>query len=627
MGNIMLSVTFLIVTACTVYPQCAFNDARKIRLLFHYDSVSRDWRAGQDSVVLIYRNYVNETTIKAVLDRYRENPFLKDLKVSGVPKSAHLLSPLINKAFSSVASLDVTNFSDGLAKFLVARGKEEMDMSLFRAIANTIKNHEEFTILFPLTAVLLKNLDPWNYSNFLNTLREAFNKDLKILPRSIVNLKGLKADDKSSEETRTVARFVQSDSGRVLLSCIELVDDVVHGRPVPGAIDSVTADGLMGGVKNTDLRNAFTLIRIVSNGIRSGGDGYILADSLKALSNDPITRNIYLGLIWQQIHGNGITFGNVKAEDVLDPGKVDSAFRYLSEIIDNTQSLSIAVDSLVNERLKQQKDLVPYYLSVLNHTRKLLTSYIAMKPFDRKIQLPQEIDAMVSLMSLSMTMAQDISLKNYNAVVLDAMELLCRAGMNSASVQNISTYLSFAANVVAAENSDDVKNAIEAVALPAGSSQIKRNSTFTIALNAYIGAYGGGHWISGKAGSGALSYGLTAPVGVAFSCGHGRKYAWSTGIFFSFVDVGAIAAFRFRGDSGIERIPSAIQLKDIVSPGIIVSLGLPCCPISINAGYQMGPNLFSVSSTSNDYRNVPYHRVSGSVCVDIPLIDFYTLPK
>jgi hypothetical protein len=130
-----------------------------------------------------------------------------------------------------------------------------------------------------------------------------------------------------------------------------------------------------------------------------------------------------------------------------------------------------------------------------------------------------------------------------------------------------------------------------------------------------------------QSGSGALSYGLTAPVGVALSCGHGWRYAWSTSIFFSFVDVGAIAAFRFQGDSTIEQIPSAIQLKDIVSPGIIISFGLPCCPISINAGYQMGPNLFSVASTSNDYRNMPYHRVSGSVCVDIPLIDFYTIPK
>ncbi|HYG15622.1 MAG TPA: hypothetical protein VEC12_07695, partial [Bacteroidia bacterium] len=96
---------------------------------------------------------------------------------------------------------------------------------------------------------------------------------------------------------------------------------------------------------------------------------------------------------------------------------------------------------------------------------------------------------------------------------------------------------------------------------------------------------------------------------------------WSSTILLSMVDIGAVAAFRFTNDSA-EEIPT-VQLQDIFSPGIFYSLGFPNSPVSLNIGYQMGPLLRKVTVQSNQYGQ-SYSRFSIALCVDIPLLNFYT---
>ena len=58
-------------------------------------------------------------------------------------------------------------------------------------------------------------------------------------------------------------------------------------------------------------------------------------------------------------------------------------------------------------------------------------------------------------------------------------------------------YGSFMAAMVLSKSSSDVENTIEAFALPAGSSRIKRESVFNVALNGYAGLYYGHEQIPG----------------------------------------------------------------------------------------------------------------------------------
>jgi hypothetical protein len=194
-------------------------------------------------------------------------------------------------------------------------------------------------------------------------------------------------------------------------------------------------------------------------------------------------------------------------------------------------------------------------------------------------------------------------------------------------------YGSFMSSIVEAKTSEDVAKAIESAALPTGSSRIKRETRFNVSLNSYIGLFLGYEQIRGfdTTGFKVNAFGISAPIGFAISRGHSvffigtGKSGWSTSAFVSIIDIGAIAAFRVKDDS-TSQVPT-IQLQDIISPGLFLSIGIPKCPVSVNFGVQMGPNLRAVTSTANNYSNSIYLRYSLSVVVDIPIFNFYSKGK
>ena len=201
-------------------------------------------------------------------------------------------------------------------------------------------------------------------------------------------------------------------------------------------------------------------------------------------------------------------------------------------------------------------------------------------------------------------------------------------------LERILQYGNFVADVVSAKNSDDVDKAIEAAALPPGSSIIKRESAFNVSVNGYLGFYYGNEHIKGIENKPFFnSYGVTAPIGIAISIGKQRWYPisslkkfdghWSNSLFISLFDLGAVAAYRF-GDNTTAKVPT-IQLKNIFSPGVFFSIGIPKSPVSINFGAQMGPNLRKIDANSttpsDDSSNKLYLRTSMSVLVDIPFFN------
>jgi hypothetical protein len=245
--------------------------------------------------------------------------------------------------------------------------------------------------------------------------------------------------------------------------------------------------------------------------------------------------------------------------------------------------------------------------------------------------------------------ALDINRKNYSAAIINTYHLYSfvfeKNGTNNDKVKKfLLKYGSFMASLCQAQNSDDVEKAIEAVALPTGSSRVKRETVFNVALNGYAGLFIGHESISGIKDCRVFNtYGVTAPIGISISRGHSfffintgedgwkkNKCGWSTSLFISIIDLGAVAAFRFKDDTTAQ-VPT-IQLKNIFSPGAFISLGIPKCPISLNLGAQVGPNLRKIDKNSatlasGDNDNKIYVRYSFSVLVDIPILNFSTKSK
>jgi hypothetical protein len=193
-------------------------------------------------------------------------------------------------------------------------------------------------------------------------------------------------------------------------------------------------------------------------------------------------------------------------------------------------------------------------------------------------------------------------------------------------------YGTFAASIAQAQNSDQVESAIESVALPSGSSRVKRETFRNVSLNAYLGAFGGWEYLPAlKQNKTSLSAGLSAPVGIAYSFGRigkgkeSLKGGQSLTIFAPLIDVGALAAFRFGNDSS--NVASTVQLKNIIAPGLFLYYGFRKSPISIGGGLQVGPRLRDISVKNPEDINVDknfYLRYGITIAVDIPIFNLYT---
>lgn len=206
---------------------------------------------------------------------------------------------------------------------------------------------------------------------------------------------------------------------------------------------------------------------------------------------------------------------------------------------------------------------------------------------------------------------------------------------------DIAKYGTFMANMVKAESPEEVKAILENVVLPVGSSSIKKNAKFNVAVQSYLGAY----WAPSGLGSNPTDetmswnqpFGVTAPIGFSFSIGL-REKRGSLSAFVSILDIGAIVDYDLQTDS-ISTSSSTttvetskeykIELGQIFSPGFYIVYGaFNNIPLSLSGGFQYGPGIFDISSTEGSLVNEnPYWRLSLTLTVDIPLFNLHHKPK
>jgi hypothetical protein len=313
---------------------------------------------------------------------------------------------------------------------------------------------------------------------------------------------------------------------------------------------------------------------------------------------------IYCGIMnyndIQEISINITTIINALKQLEID--KTDKIYILLNSL-DIGKRLSL-LTNLNNQEIQNSKDL-------LSTLKKIRTQSLG-------------VDSILKVLELSKSFINDIQ----NQLIVISKD---NTKNKRKALMSLIKYGNFAANIAKAETSDDVKNAIESVALPAGSSRIKRESNWNFSLNAYVGPFAGNEYIKGSQNSNWFnSYGIAAPVGIAFSKGNiftsNQKYGGkSLTAFVSLIDVGALVSYRFRDDSAA--IVPDIKLKDIISPGLFISYGLGKTPLSLSVGYQIGPLLRNVASSRNVFADNKYSRWSVSLTVDIPIFNLYTKPK
>ncbi len=231
----------------------------------------------------------------------------------------------------------------------------------------------------------------------------------------------------------------------------------------------------------------------------------------------------------------------------------------------------------------------------------------------------------------------DVESKEYATAFLKTLKVIETLHRNNPLYQRpqgFVRYLSLAADVVAADSADRIKQILNEVILPVGSYRVKRYSSSSIYVGALVGASAGAEWLDnpGVSGKWATHVSPFTPIGIDFSWGSRRllrNAAYTTrgtsnSVFLSILDLGAVASYRFQMDDTNDRLTSSslptIKLEQLMSPGLFYTHGFRNSPIVWGFGAQMTPRLRDIIDAKDitvDRANA--FRFSMFLAVDLPL--------
>ncbi len=734
-----------------LFAQNPYYDAIKLKNIGYTLIKNRVSFFKEDSLKLdsILHKYVpNAKTYAEMQALFATNPFIKvpetNSQSSGGTFNLSNATSLINAGASSLSGMDVTNFADGLAKFLVKRAKEELSLAFFQKFKDDLNDsrYGDLKILFPQTWKTLMSIDKdiYQYSIYLNTLRAAFVKDMT---NEFVNLQKLLKQQKYMDYFHN-----NPELSAVLNSSLFIINEISSGKH-PGQVLADYKPGnyihnLKDKALDTNLISSIKTMQLISSSFRSRSktNYWVPADSVFMLLDDSIAFKIYLGLIYQNAKNKKIAFAISENNFLSMVNILDSTAKYIDTVytykcyirtfVNNAEEINQYVADLKTKK-KSEIDYNDYYklfsasIDLFEHatqfidlpyvkldvkteesirknsanwiyvTRTGADLYIDVRTKNYSSAILNTVNIIDTLLNyqkvfyidviktnfkdakidLDIAMKKDGEFKkekkkylntliekysdnkiyNYdeftknelvkndfikrakangitNVDIITAAANVIKKSLELAETKNkdkvrnyIAKYGTFIATVAQAQNSDEVQAAIESIAMPAGSYSVKRNSSFNIAVQAYVGATY--DWAN-PAGmrpemrmmrdNNNLNWSMAAPVGLNFSFG---RILWrsSLSLFVSVIDVGGLANLRLNNDT--VALTRKITLADIFSPGASIVYGIPKLPISLSTGIVYKPTLMYDNNHSNLISIPGMFRWNISLLVDIPVINLF----
>ncbi|MBT1688727.1 hypothetical protein [Dawidia soli] len=618
--------------------QIAFRDAKTVRercvtvthpnFAFKNDNASVDILAGllKNYLPLAHRNNPALTTGQ-VLGAFTANPFfgaeISPLIAGGAGGNAvNMITSSVNK----IGGLNVTTVADGIARFLVERTKAELDVYFFERFKEFLENTtygNDLKVLFPNThsVMLVVGSEIYNYQMYLQSLREAFAHDLSAL---LVNTNRWI----NQNPPGSVVTIIQGSALYPYLQlALQLAVDIQNGKH-PGDILNDFAGRAYNNAVWGEFGPIVKVANLVSQSLRSDDPNrYWISEQDFGEFNDITFARLYFGLLYEKARELNVSINGTPLTNILASvaAHLNGGVQFVGEL----KPLLVQGDKIISEiRGQSERGIAENYvllgstiLDVSEVTNRLLLTTAGATLFPAAV-----VDNAQFFFTHTANLLADVRTRSYSAGVIELSLILQKISVDPNLVNGVIKYGTFMAGVAVAKTSEEVKQAIEVVALPPGSYRVKRESRANISLNAYMGFYGGNEHMPQSENKDSFSAGLFAPVGFAFSRGamknNEKKGGKSISIFASVIDVGTLAAFRFKDDN--TTVSSEIQLEDIVAPGLFFVYGLGKSPISIGAGVQMGPALRDVNPNGvADIHKDYYVRAGGFIAVDIPVFNLY----
>lgn len=487
---------------------------------------------------------------------------------------------------------------DAIGSFIANRFKQEINIAFLDKFKKDFKTIPYMAELLPQTNNVLLVSDPYDYPVFISSLEQAFRDDMENLPTNILIV--LEKKYPGDENVRTA---------------VALLSGFTEVRSVVSAKDFIIE--LSNNINNAELKKQISILAIAVNSVYKGGEGddmFIKGDDFYNFNNEDFLK-YYTGLLIRQ---NELYFSQAGVRNKFQTDSIELVKKFAG--IFNSVSNQAKIISSESAKKQLTPDFVQSSLSVLI---KALGDVVKLAETFQENDQYAEISRYIGYAGNLNDTYKFIVEKKYGLAIINSINLIDIFAPKALSPDQLKAwnrYGGFINNVIVAENKDEIMAALETSANPVGSYRVKRNSTFNISLNAYAGGFGG-------VGNDAVVYGFTAPVGLYFGWGNiGNKdivesKGKSIGVFLSLIDVGAVTAFRLQ-DSDTEM--ADVTWDNVFSPGAYITFGFGRCPVSLNLGGQMGPELTKVKSdgTPEFVKKEWYWR--AALVVDIPLFDLFT---
>jgi len=542
-------------------------------------------------------------------------------------------------AGSGLFGLNVTNFADGLAKFLIERGKQELSMAFFDKMKEEFKKYPELKTLFPLTFGILDEIENHNILTLLQELKDAFAKDLMNGPTNLLALRYIETVDcsvdkkdrerKSCEEhNKVIVKIRDAAWTRTATVSLNIAQGILSGSNIIAILGNVVTDTTF--CESSDnvsgvLKLSYVLMDILRASKESDGL-FVNETRLRQLFSNKELLTIFLGLGYEKyktiecLKADQLKIGNAGLDEIFKT-LLAGRTKFLGKI-SSFDNLNISYNSL-------KKQLAAGTPAEPNNYRSFVfasTSAVSrlVNGFANLLNLEQnsELEKLIANIVIGTDFVIDIHQKSYAGIFNDIIRFVDANKIldnNTDAKAKLVKYLSFGANLASAQNSDEVKDALNAATLPPGSFSVKQKSKFSIGLNAYVG-YG---WdVHGKS---LYGHNIYAPIGVAASWGLSKKKKRGAfSVFVSAIDVGSLVSYRLV-NSPTDTLKQEVRLESIISPSAQLIYAFPGVPISFCAGWKHTPKL--VFEGQKEFRVVePEDVFNVSILIDIPMFNFKVTP-
>lgn len=572
------------------------------------------------------------------------------------------------------SSLGAPGMIDEIGKLIADRFREELTLAFLDNFRQKIENDSLLKEVFPNTSRVLLYDDPFNYESWLASFRGAMNEDLQDLPENFPALIGGIAAkvDEDGKYTATI-QAVTAIYSRVIGYIEHPEKSYTNTEDLMSYLDTEFSDSGAGKVISV-------LKPFVTEMGNRGYNDWADKDLIEQMEKPEIlsifivfTVMKYQDSLKETDIKTGSNSRNMIEWAQEDEGADNSEFSaVIQKLMREVQEIQQAVKEI--KEVKRKKGSLSFgdYANLIDESISLvstLTDSAVLKSIDSNIEISatfkEAVDAIHTAAPIAIELNEAISAKEYTKllpITLEALETFIPSETLESNIflKDFLKYGNLAVSLSTATTSEEFASVLRGAVLPAQSYRLKRNSHFSITANAYAGIFGGVELLEKSNVENPISgiTGFTAPIGIGLNWAVGKKdkpskyskYPVKTVLFktdrksdvvdsivrekyfgrqslsllFTFVDVGAIAAFRLQDDES----PAAnVQWKNILAPGCYFVWGIGNTPLALNIGGQFGPELRSVKATDGATETVIESRAwrfGAGLTVDIPLFNFYS---